>query len=130
VLDEPICELGNVHETILVYAYVDKGAKGRHVRHDSFEHHVRRQVTYFRHLLLEAGRLELGSWIAAWLRKLGQYVAQRVGPYLVGAILVRANAGQPCLIADQVAYTAAGSMSHSHDQVVALRVDSGGVQGV
>ena len=44
MLDEPVADLGNMHQTILVHAQVHKGAEVDDVAHRAGELHARLQV--------------------------------------------------------------------------------------
>src|SRR5262245_17072873 len=61
ILDEPIRELGNVNQAVLVHADVDERAERGDVRDPTFEHHARAHVFDVAHVVTERGRFELGA---------------------------------------------------------------------
>jgi len=54
-----------VHQTVLMDADVDEGAKGCDVGNDTFEDHARAQVADLFDAVGEGGGLELGARVAA-----------------------------------------------------------------
>src|SRR5690606_39411200 len=56
---------GDMHETVLMYADVDEGAKRGDVGNGAFEDHARLQILDFLDTFHKRGGLELGARIAA-----------------------------------------------------------------
>ena len=75
VFDEGVRQRGHVHQSVLVYADVDKRAERRHVGDAAFENHAGLQILHVFYALGKTGRDEFGARIAAGFFQLFQDVA-------------------------------------------------------
>ena len=74
--DEAVGELRDVDESVLMNTDVDEGSEVRDVRHDTGEFHSYDEVVEGMDFLVEFEDFNLSTWIAPWLLKFGEDVAE------------------------------------------------------
>ena len=130
ILDEPIRQLGDVDEAVLVHADVDERAEVGDVGDDAFELHARLQVVELLDAVLERRGLEFGTRIAARLFQLRNDVDDRrhaeVGVGEIGGT----HFAQKILVADHRLDRAPGRRRDTLDNGVGLGMDGGTIERV
>ena len=62
-----IGQLRHVYQSVLMHAYVDKGAKVGNVGHNAWQHHARNKVVDRGYVLIKLKLLYLFAGVAPWL---------------------------------------------------------------
>src|SRR5690606_34329391 len=123
VLHEPVRQLRDMHEAILVDADVHEGAEVRHVRHHALQPHAGPQVGDPLDAFREARADELATGIATRLLELGQDVAhRRLAEAIVGE-LRRIQSAQQLAPADDLGHRAPDAREDALDHRIGLRMN-------
>ena len=78
--DEAVGELRDVDESVLMNTDVDEDSEVGDIRHDTVEFHSYDEVVEGVDVLVEFKDFNLSTWIAPWLLKFGEDVAEGRSP--------------------------------------------------
>ena len=130
ILDELLRQHGDVYQTVLMHADIDKGAKVGDVGDHALQRHAGLQVLEAFHALLELGSLELRARVTAGLVQLAQHVGDgRDAKALVG-VARRFQLAQEGGVANQATHITTGISGNALDQRIGFRVHGRGIQRV
>src|SRR5207237_10938273 len=86
ILDEAIRELTDVHQSVLMHAYINEGAERRDVRHDARQRHPWLNIRDGLDAFGELKHLEAGAWVSSGLAQLRHDVVQGGQPNALGDV--------------------------------------------
>ena len=119
-----------MHQTILMHADVNKGAKVGDVGDHALKRHARLEILEAFHALLKLRRLELGARVTARLVQLTQHVGDGRDTKTLVGIARRLQLAQEGRVADQPAHIAPGVAGDTLNQRIGFRVHCRGIQRV